>query len=189
MGLFEKVQNEVVVSPELRLIPEFAAVIKADKDRNKQGAVKIFAYIYFVYDYRSPYIIFLPEERKKRVLKDLKLEEKALRAPEVVNAITVYLELNETPVTLALTKTKDTLLTSLNVLEKIRTRIENITSEEEVDSGTLAEALDLITSTLTLAERIPKNITALGMLEEKIKKDLSENSKIRGGGSANPYEE
>jgi len=83
----------VILAPELKLVPEFKKVITADKDIAKRGALKTFAYIYFMYDYRSPYTqTSSPKERKSKVLTALNLPHSYQEDSLTKEAIKKYLE-------------------------------------------------------------------------------------------------
>lgn len=188
MGLFKEEAGKVQVDLEIKIIPEFAAIIRSDKDRHKRWTQKIFEYIYMVYDFRSPYNIYTFSKRKERLLKHLDLTEKEVSTSLVEDAIKTYVELNETPTTKILSKTQETLLTSVDVMDKIRQRIETTMENEAVSAEELATALTLITRSLSLAEQIPKNVKILKNLEDEIRKELAGDSKIRGGGKVNEFE-
>jgi hypothetical protein len=189
MGLFKEEQGNIIISPETKLIPEFSKIIKMDKSRSKEEAKAIFEYIYMVYDFKSPYSIYTFEERQEKVAKSLGIDTKLLAKQEIIDAINLYDELNQTPILKTLIKTKETLLASVNVLDKIRVKVEEIVGDEESDAEGLASALTLITRSLSLAEQIPKNVKVLEDLEDRAKKEISVGVKIRGGGTVNYFEE
>jgi hypothetical protein len=188
MGLFKEEAGKVVLNLEIKTIPQFAALIRYDKTRTKSWAQTIFEFIYMVYDFRSPYQIYTFSQREHRLKEQLGIDEKDLKLKVVKSAIDCYIELSETPLTRTLVKTKETLLTSVDVLDKIRQRIENVMTQEEIAADDLANTLTLITRSLSLAEQIPKNVKMIEDLEDRIRKDMSGGSRIRGGGEINEFE-
>ena len=82
MKLFELDHtHNVVIAPEIRMIPEFGAIIKRDKDRDKKRALKELAFVYFYTDYKSDCSAFEEEVKFKEacilsgVPSDFKMDE------------------------------------------------------------------------------------------------------------------
>lgn len=191
MGLFKEEQGNLIIDPEIKQLPVFAKLIKGGKGKEKGSAVNLLMFIYMMYDYKSPYHLYSEAVRQERLLKTLRLKKEDISTKEFKEAAAAYIELSQTPAALTLTKTKETLIASIEILGKIRNKIEAIINEpvdsdKEIDH--LSGAIVLINKTLSLAEQLPKTIQVMEDLEEKVKKESLGTAKIRGGGSINPYE-
>lgn len=187
MELFSIEENQVIIKPELRLIPQFKKIIARDKDRAKHQAMLELAYIYYMYDYKSPYMNVAADFRHEQITRHLKFKEGWKVDPDLQEAINTYLEFTETASVKVLKSTKDALINAANVI----TVLNNIVSaalktNPEVN---IDQALEHIENLLTISEKLPKTIGVLSLLEEKVKKEQHEESKVRGGGKAGVYED
>ena len=190
MNLFKYEDNKIVVDVELRLIPEFRKLIAKDKDRFKKDALKEFAFIYFMYDYKSPYAVYSEEERFERVKKECELEKEWKVDKTLQEAIDKYLELLETPTVKSLKSLRESLLTSSKVIDVLRKTIEKkVLQDEEIADDNIEEAVTLLDKLLKLGSSLPTTINSLQQLEEKVKAEQSLDKKIRGGGNVNFFEE
>lgn len=191
MGLFRYEEGSVVVDLELRLIPEYRILIAKDKDRFKKQALKEFAYIYFMYDYKSPYFIYEEEEREAKVRKECGLPKDWKIDSKLKNAINKYLELQETPTIKSLKAIKDSLITSSKVIKKLQQVIEkSLKNDEDGEDGfDITDIVDNVDRLLKLSEKLPSAINSLQQLEDKVKSEQGLNKKIRGGGEIGYFEE
>lgn len=185
MELFTIEENQVVISPELRIIPQFKKIIARDKDRNKRQAFIELAYIYFMYDYKSPYMNISDIDRHDQIIRHLKFKEGWEPDSDIKEAVAQYLEFQETPSIKALKSTKNALLNASKVIDVMNRTVEDALSEEDKDMVT---AIDTVDKLLSLADKLPKTINTIVTLEEKVQKEQHENSKVRGGGKAGTYE-
>ena len=173
------------MSPELKLIPEFRDLISSDKDREKREALKVFAYIYFMYDYRSPYSKYSEEERSERLVRELGLGDKWKPSKTVIAACNKYTELLETPTIRTLRAIRDGLIASGNAIDMLTRNINNAVSDDEGVEDTVR----LVTSLMGIADKLPKVVESMAALEDKIKKEQSSDTKLRGGGSKGMFED
>lgn len=193
MRLFKEENFQVIIEPELRNIPQFKRIITRDRDRKKRAAFKELAYIYFVYDYKSPYFIYPETERKMRVRKDLELEPGWMEDSEMKQAIAKYVSFLDTPAIKSLIAIREGLLSSAKVIDALRMRIDDALNEatdddaeDPVDIGSVVKS---VTQLIELSEKLPKAIDTISDLEEKVKKEQSNDSRIKGGGSKGIFEE
>jgi len=190
MRLFKEDNFNVVIDPEAKIIPEFKKIITSDKDRKKRNAHKQLSYIYFMCDYRSPYSIYPEEERKQRLIKDLQFDEESPITNLVQMGMDKYNELQRTPTITSLKAIKEGLLTSGRVINALRSQIENsldlVDGEEDKNVGDIMKD---VTKLLEVSEKIPKAIDTINALEEKVKKEQANESKIRGGGTKGMFED
>jgi len=189
MGLF-KIENHIpVIDVEIKTIKEFAKIITKDKDRFKKLAYKELAYIFHTTDFSSPYAIYQKEEREKRVIKDVGLDSDWKPDIYVKEAIEKYKELSETPTIKSVKAIKESLITSSKVIEAIQQSVENNLKHEETDDFDIDDMISKVDKLLTLSEKLPKAIESLNNLEEKVKAEQLGNSKLKGGGKLNAFEE
>lgn len=161
--MFNIKNTTVIVDPEYLLIPEFKTLWDQDKSKDKAKAYKELAYVYFMSDYKSPYNNYLEQERKDIVKKDFMNDEKYQETEQVKAAIAKYESLQETP--------------SMRMLKASRKAQEKITKYFE----TGVCDIDVRELMMTLAS-IGKSIESVDKVEEKVKKEITNAEKIRGGG-------
>ena len=183
MELFTIEENQVIIRPELRMIPQFKKIITRDKDRYKRQALLELAYIYYMYDYKSPYMNISDIDRHSQIIKHLKLGENWDLDSDLKEAVNQYLEFQETPSIKALKSTRNALLNASKVID-----VMNHTTEQALEDEDMVTAIETTEKLLTLADKLPKTINTIVTLEEKVQKEQHENSKVRGGGKAGIYE-
>ena len=193
MRLFREENFQVIVDPELRTIPQFKRIITRDRDRKKRAAFKELAYIYFVYDYKSPYFIYPEAERRIRVRKDLELEPGWMEDKEIKEAVAAYISFLDTPAIKSLIAIREGLLSSAKVIDALRMRIDetlaDATDQDAEDPVDIGSVVKSVTQLIELSEKLPKAIDTISDLEEKVKKEQSNESRIKGGGTKGIFEE
>lgn len=197
MGLFIEENHQVIITPESKLIPQYADLISRDKTKDKKASFREMSYVYFTTDYRSPYYIYPRDERSQRVKKELGFDMDWSPDKLVEAAISKYDELQCTPSISTLIAIRESLMTSTKVIEALRTRVEdrlqifNSPPVDGVETNDLEEITNIVsavTSLLKLADALPKAINMMQDLEDKVKKEQSDTRKIRGGGEINSFE-
>jgi len=188
MGLFKYEDNKVVVDLELKIIPEFRSLIAYDKDRYKKNALKEFAYIYFMYDYKSPYVNFSEEDRHKKLIKELELDSDWVVHKTLQKAIDKYIELQETPTVKTLKVTREGLLTASKVIGKLKQVIDKSLENISEENDDMTDILNNVEKLLKISSELPKTVNTLQQLEKKVKEEQVGESKIRGGGQVNLFE-
>ena len=198
MRLFNEENSSVIISTEAKLVPEFKKLYTRDRSRGRKEAVRELSYVFFMLDYRSPYTIYSKEERDYRLRTTLGFPEGWKPDAAVKAALSKYEEFMVTPAARTLSAIREGLITSTKVIETLtadlQMRMDNflIQDEEEegVDkSGMLTKMLTQIQSLLKISDSLPSTINTLDALEEKIKKEQSGNSRIKGGGRVGDYED
>ena len=190
MSLFKIEAFTVVVDPELRLIKEFKDLIAEDKARDKKNALLWFAYIYHMYDYKSPYQLYDNKERHLRVVKDLNLPADFKHSKRMELAIVKYKELRTTPTVKTLITTRQALTSAEKAIQALTQKIEMLlVDNEDEERDTVSEAIKNVTKLLEIAERLPKMSEIIVNLEDKVKKEQTGESKLRGGGKKGMFED
>lgn len=190
MSLFRIEAFTVIIEPELRLIKEFKDLIAEDKARDKKNVLLWFAYIYHMYDYKSPYQLYDTKERHLRVLKDIGLPADFKHSKRMELAVAKYTELRTTPTVKTLITTKQALTSAEKAIQALTQKIEYLLLDnEDEDRDTVGEAVKNVTKLLEIAERLPKMSDIIVNLEDKVKKEQTGESKLRGGGKKGMFEE
>ena len=187
MRLFREENFKVVVDTELKLIPEFKALITRDRTSDKKQALKEFGYIYFNYDHKSPYYIYPEDERHLRVSTDTGLGDDYQPDDKVKIAIKKYLELSRTPTVKSLASIREGLLTSSRLIDSLRQRIDDALTDPDLED--IDPVVRSVTRMLEISEKLPKAIENITTLEEKIKKEESNDTRIKGGGKKGMFED
>jgi hypothetical protein len=193
MSLFRENSGKITLQPEIQKIDAFAQIIRRDKDKAKRNAHNELAFVYFWTDYKSPYLNNNEENRLARLRKDLRLGDDWKPDAAIKNAIDKYRELNETPAIRTLRTVKETLAVTVAVTESMRKKVEASleaynTGDETENSEDITVIIQAVTALITLSEKIPKTISVLGAMEEKVKTE-SADTKIYGGGKAGLFED
>ncbi len=197
---------------ELRLIPEFKEILVRDKVKKgsttftieKALAYKEFKYIYFMCDYKSPYVNYPDIERSRASIKDSDLEPRYVPDDDVIRAMIKYKELQETPSIKILNSLQRGLMLSSSVIDNICGTIEyqledikKLKSQLSSDSITLQgeDKLSLMikTSEYTkslvdnlnilqgLGDKVPKTLKNVEELSEKIRTETEGEGVVKGG--------
>lgn len=168
------------------MVPQFKKLITRDKDRFKRQALLEFAYIYYMCDYKSPYMNVSEVDRHDQLIKHLKLGENWKVDQDIKDAIDQYLSFQETPSIKVLKSTRNALLNTSKVIDMMNETIAN--ALKDPDNTDMVTAIDTVDKLLTLTDKLPKTINTIVTLEEKVSKEQHDNSKVRGGGKAGIYE-
>lgn len=192
MGLFSEEGFKVVVQPQFKLISSFKKLIHRDRTKDKKQSTLELAYIYYIEDVQSPYFIYAEEERCMRVKESLGLlnwkEDKF-----VIQARETYKELSQTPTVMALKILREGLLTSRNVISAMTKDLNKKISELDVEDEDYEDVIDSLSKRVTklieLSDKLPKAVESITTLEEKVRKEETGTSKIRGGGTVGKFED
>lgn len=202
--IFEFDQNTFLVNlrkENLSTIKEFKTLIKRDKGSpgDTQGRLKLkatreFTFIYHYCSYKSEFINYPERQRLQEALKNAELDEKTdiYADKELMEAIEVYRVLQETPALKLMTELLEGLHVSHKVIKKIRQdlerKIDEITVDEvEVEDGGKTKLVDPIVRLnerlkmiMDTARELPKTLKAITDLQEAVKKEMGEGSRLRG---------
>jgi hypothetical protein len=192
--MFEELEGRVMVSFELKTIPEFRRIIERDKDRNKRLSTQEFSYIYFMCDYRSPYVKNTPEaERGAKLKKELQLPNSWKEDAELVYAMQRYKLMQKTVSTDTLETVREGLFTANNVINILRGQLDEALKDKDAirnNPQSVTLMVQQVNDILKLADAVPKTINTIKMLEDKIKAEqLNTSVKLKGGGEKGTYEE
>lgn len=191
-SMFRYEGNRVIVSEEIRTIKEFKALYAADKDNKKVKATAWFAWLFFMHDVRSPYVTFGENDRFDKVAKDLKLDGLKM-FPTLKAAVEKYKELSETPSTLALSETRDTMRLASDVMsairDELRSTVEKFRKKDHDEVLDIEEILKQLKELTKMSKEFPGLIKEMKVLEDEVKKEQSSGLKIKGGGTIGAFED
>jgi|SRR6266403_664721 len=211
-----KIENHILEldKDEIRLIPEFKELLIRDKGKNgndrssKSTCYKEFKYIYFVADYKSPYVDYPDKDREKYSKEDSGFDKDWKVDNSIKLAIDKYKFLQETPSIKILNSLQRGLMLSSNVVDNVCNNIQYLLDEIENDlldlKGTKEEdpiklrelkkvavlkqmeytnALVANLSTIQeLGVKVPKTLLSIEDLAQKVKKEIEGDNTVRGGG-------
>lgn len=169
--------NKVTIKPEVLQIPEFKAIWDADKSKTKDVALNELTYVYFVADFNSPYSNY-PEDTKEDSISEDIFKKKQIPRKEIRNAIEKYKTLTETHTMRLLRAAKE----ATDKLAEYFRGVDYTATDEQ--GKLLYNAKDVAANLANMG----KIVESLDAVEEKIKKEQTSRTKIRGGGDVGNYE-
>lgn len=168
--------NKVDIEPRMLLIPEFKAIWERDSSKSKAKAIKEFAYVYFVADYKSEYNIH-GIEKELIVCKEIMEDEKYKPDALVDAAIAKYEKLQETFSMRYLKSVRDTINSLMKFYDELRykSKSSNVTDYNPVPVMNAMKSIEDV----------------LEKIEKWEKKVFSEEDAmtIRGGGKIGLFED
>ena len=176
----QKTGKAVLVTADLVLIDEFKKLLEPSRNKCKEDssglnhlrADKEFTYIYLAIDWKSPYSGFSNQERHEAALQDAELTEEEWNNPEFRAACRKYVALQDSNRYVRL------LQAAQEVTDKIIDYFQNIDLNSTDEQG---KPLIKITDIQKAMDQSVKQIESLKQIEALVKKELTEQSQIRGG--------
>lgn len=160
-------------SPELLLVSEFKKLVQEDKTKNKALLFKQLSYIYLAMAWDSPYSQYSEAERHEAALGDSGLTKKEFDNPSFREACRKFRELQDS------NKSVKLLNAARFAVDQFIDYFEHIVDLNERDSNG---------KPVFTAERVMKEMTMLNKvhqelidLENRVKKEIAEQSQIRAG--------
>ena len=176
----QKTGKAVLMTADLVLIKEFKELLNPKRNQCKEDksglehlrADKEFTYIYLAICWKSPYANFSNLERHEAALQDAELTEEEWNDPIFRAACRKYQSLQDSNRYVRLLQSAET------VTDKIIDYFDNIDLTITKDDGT---PVVKITDIQKAMDQSAKQIETLKLLESLVKKELTEQSQIRGG--------
>ena len=178
-GLFIFNGERVAINPKILFIPEFSDLYERDRSSGKKKALKEFAYVYFIADYKSEYNSYMLNKETQLGI-DIFCNRNYRPDPMVKKAIDKYTKLQETP--------------SMQYLIAIRNRVQKVIhflDKAEIKDKGVDEKY--VNPFITI-DKVSKVFNELEQVVEKLEKwekkvfDEEEDMQIRGGGVLNAFE-
>ena len=148
--IFDLVNNNVVVNPEVLTVPQFSTIWSKDKTKDKVNAFKAFTYVYHMSDWNSPYANFPQKKREEVVKTDCMGDSLYTPTQEVIDAINKYKELQETPLQRLLQSAK-------NKVDDIATYMES-TSIDDDNIKIILDAFSKISTTISNFDKLQQAV-------------------------------
>jgi hypothetical protein len=160
-------------------VKEFKRILTRDKDRNKRTAFKELAFVYMFIDPRSPFFNEKEELKTDSIKRELGFDITWEPDDELRQAMVRYTELTETPVVRILKKAR-------KALEKMEDYFDAVdyTERNEKTNALIFSPKEVFNAIAEIADAQK----GLDKLEEMIKKDMTNSSRIQGGGKVGEFE-
>lgn len=172
MKIFQIENGAPVITAEALLIPEFEALYKRDKTKDKSKAVREIAYIYFSTDYQSTYLSYTKDVREERLCIDFMGDKDYKPDTLVLAAMMKYDQLQQTP-------TMNFLKAARNAMQATEEYFNSIDYFKLDHTGKPVYKGTEITKMLKDCSGIKDSIDKL---IEAVKKEQSNGATQRGGG-------
>ena len=176
----QKTGRACLVTADLVLIEEFKKLLepsrnKCDKDPSGLEHIRAdreFTYIYLAIDWKSPYANYSNQEKHEAALKDAHITEEEWNNPEFRAACRKYVSLQDSNRYVRL------LQAAQEVTDKIIDYFHNVDLQEQDEQGKyLVKVKDVQAAMKEAADQIE----TLKQIESLVKKEVMEQSQIRGG--------
>ena len=176
----QKTGRAQLVTADLVLIDEFRKLLEPSRNKCKEDssglehlrADREFTYIYLAIDWKSPYAGYTNQEKHEAALKDAYITEEEWNNPEFRAACRKYVALQDSNRYVRL------LQAAQEVTDKIIDYFHNVNLEEQDEQGKyLVKVKDVQAAMKEAADQIE----TLKQIESLVKKEVMEQSQIRGG--------
>ena len=176
----QKTGRAQLLTADLVLIDEFKKLLEPSRnkcDEDPSGlehirADKEFTYIYLAIDWKSPYANYSNQEKHEAALKDAQITEEEWNNPEFRVACRKYVALQDSNRYVRL------LQAAQEVTDKIIDYFHNVDLQEQDEQGKyLVKVKDVQAAMKEAADQIE----TLKQIESLVKKEVMEQSQIRGG--------
>ena len=176
----QKTGRAQLVTADLVLIDEFKKLLepsrnKCDKDPSGLEHIRAdreFTYIYLAIDWKSPYADYSNQEKHEAALKDAHITEEEWNNPEFRAACRKYVSIQDSNRYVRL------LQAAQEVTDKIIDYFHNVDLQEQDEQGKyLVKVKDVQAAMKEAADQIE----TLKQIESLVKKEVMEQSQIRGG--------
>lgn len=179
---YDNVNNRIELNmPELLLVKEFAELMKCERNICKEDpkgvyglrAFREFTYIWLAIDWKSIYADYTEQERHREALRDANITEEEFNNPEFRAACRKYRDIQGSNRSIKL------LQAAQITVDKFIDYFNNVDPEERdpLTGKPIYKVKDLMAEISSLS-KVHDELVAL---ESMVKKELSEQSTVRGG--------
>lgn len=159
--MFKLENNVIKMDTNILNIPALKVLWDRDKTKDKDNAKKELSYVYYLADYHSPYQNIPEEMRSDKIREEFIKDKKWKEDKEVQEAIKIYMELQETA--------------TMRLLKSARIAVDRLADyfkESEPEDKNYTSNL----------EKLGKIIESINKLDQQVKKEQTDETRIRGGG-------
>lgn len=159
--------------PEILLIKEFKALSDRDKTKNKSKLWKELTYIYLAIDWKSLYSQYSEQERHQEALSDSGITEQEFNDPVFREACRKYKALQDS------NKSIKMLRAAMNAADQFIDYFTDIVDLNERDvNGKPIFTAEKVMKEVGMLNKVHEELVTL---ENRVKKELTEKSTLRGG--------
>lgn len=178
---YDNVRNRIELNvPEILLVREFAELMKIERNKCKEDpkgtyglrAFREFTYIWLAIDWKSIYVDYTEQERHQEALKDAGITEEEFNNPEFRAACRKYREIQESNRSIKLLKAAQT------AVDEFIDYFNNLDLQER--DTTTGKYLNKTKDVMAEMSNISKVLEELQTLEGLVKKDITDNTNMRG---------
>lgn len=166
MQLFQLKDWQLTVREEAYGLLPFRAILKRDKSRNKDTALKEMLFVYYYTDIKSDYLIIEPKLRVIEIVKDIGLPG----TWKIDNIMQTAIDFYESKSLTVLGKLHKSSLKAANDTSEYLEMADTLLRERTVNGGTVT-TLPMITAAL---EKVPKIMQNLKASEKELLKEQVE---------------
>jgi len=183
MKLFEMRDFNLQVVPEAWGLLPFKAILKRDKNRNKETAFKEMLFIYFYCDIRSDYVYIIEDDiRFREIRKDIGLPDTWTIDDVMKEAIHYYNSMEISPIA----KLYKGSLKAADDISKYLESTEHLLKERTASGGVVTQ-LSTITSSLKAVPGIMRDLKSA--YKEVLAEQKELEGRTKGSRSLNPFED
>lgn len=183
MKLFVLKDGELSVEPQVYGLLPFKEILKRDKSKSKENALKEMLFIYYYMDIKSPYtIISNIQERETEIKKDIKLPENW----KIDNIIQQALDFYESRSLTVIAKLYKNTLKAANDVSEYLTMTDVLLAERD-DKGKPVNDISKITAAITKVKTIMQDLKAAE--KEVIKEQQELEGRKKGSKEMSIFEE
>lgn len=168
--MFQFHNNKIVLDPNVLSLPCFKVIWEADTTKEKEEAIKLISYIFYLVDNKSPYMGYPEEKRRENIIKDYIRDSKFKESKILKEAIDKYREYNKTLSSSLLESVK-------HLLYKLEGYYKSIEFDPEGDPEFEQKKAEAAQKSVG---SIGKTLDSLIQLEERVKKEVTQKSSVRG---------
>lgn len=178
--IFDIVGGEVVLTPEGLAIPAFKKIWDKDRSKDKKTALNEIKYVVFLVDpIKSPYKDIDELTKESIVRADIFEDSSWEPSQDVLNAIEKFTELR-------LTTTLKVLRSAKMAVEQLSSYFREVNFKDKDASGRPLYPINDLAANLG---RVGNIVKSLNILEDAAKKEMNEDSKVRGGTEIGYFED
>lgn len=174
--------NKIQIEPYLLAIPEFKTIWDSDRSKDKEKALNLFKYIFFIADFKSPYKLSIIDEKELIDVVKKDYMSSSWKEPGAVNkAIIKYKSLQYTSNLRVFDSATNALSQISSFLNNFKLEIpeegKSLSMESIISYGNASKvAMDLIS-------KVPEVSTKLSSARKLVEKEIENSGEIRGKGS------
>lgn len=159
--------------PEILLVREFKALLERDRSKTKSRLIRELSYIYLAIDWKSPYNQYTEQERHEEALNDSGLTEPEFNDPIFREACRKYRALQDSNKSIKL------LEAAKRAADQFIDYFDTIVDLNERDNnGKPIFSAEKVMKEMATLHKVHEELVTL---ENEVKKELTEQSTVRGG--------